>query len=158
MACCGTSIKKVDDKEALFRQLRDLPDLDCVMKLRDKYKCEFDKEEGKWRTNFAQSNDEILHELDLIKIDLETKLAERINVHEDLEKKYLARVLRLLQLAQTHCILKRDNDFYFEKYGIKKENHVLNPNMFPNANKANINNSSLDYGEHNNEKKKLLAN
>ena len=140
MMCCGGSkIPNVYDKEGLLRRLRSIDDDDDLkidMKLSE-YHCKFDQEEGKWNSNdFNKVTPLMANQYDEEISILKQKLYEKEIKCEELEKLYLAKVVRLLYMAQTHCQLKTENDQLFEKYGIKTGNAFLDLNkVLPEANK-----------------------
>ena len=136
MACCGPEQKYFDKK--LLKKLKNLNKLDIDMKLisdikgkknKKYFKFKFDGKEAQWNVNkndlYSSSiyvNDEDDEEIrekkqKINEIDLEL---------ENLEKEYLAKTIRLLYMAQTHCRIKTENEKLFEQYGIKTGNVFLN--------------------------------
>ena len=136
MCCGGSKIPNVYDKDALLRRLRSIDDLNIDMKLSE-YHCQFDQETGKWNSpDFNKETPLMAKQYDEEITILKQKLYEKEMKCEELEKLYLAKVVRLLYMAQTHCQLKQDNEKLFEKYGIKTGNAFLDLNkVLPNANK-----------------------
>ena len=134
MICCPSEVKYYDEK--VFKRLRSIRNLDIKMKLKSDVKnknflCEFKQKVEKWKGNvdlvYNSSNYENEKEND----EIENKKNEISNIEseiEDLEKEYLAKTVRLLYMAQTHCQIKIENENLFEQYGIKTGNVFLNNN------------------------------
>ena len=122
MACCGGSKNNYLNGEELLKKLRNIEEFDEKIELKlDKFECKF-REDGKWDNNF---NDEIPHNYEKYDEEIENlkgKLLEKENECQELEKEYLAKVVRLLYMAQTHCSIKKENDKLFEDYNIKEGN------------------------------------
>ena len=140
MMCCGGSkIPNIYDKDALLRRLRSIDDLNIDMKLSE-YHCQFDQENGQWNSSdFNKVTPLMANQYDEEIAILKQKLYEKEMKCEELEKLYLAKVVRLLYMAQTHCHLKTENEHLFQKYGIKTGNAFLDLNkVLPDANKDNI--------------------
>ena len=146
MLCCGSDIPKYYDKDALLKRLRSIDDLKCNMKL-NQFNCDFDQYKGEWRNNFntVQPLMSIQYDEDIKK--LKQELFETEMKCEELEKLYLAKTVKLLYMAQTHCQIKGDNEKLFERYGIKTGNklpnlskldNTVNSNFFPNANNTEL--------------------
>ena len=70
---------------------------------------------------------------------------------ESLEKEYLAKTVRLLYMAQTHCQIKTENEKLFEQYGIKTGN------VFLNSTDGLKNSSNINYGKEEEKQKKELV-
>ena len=70
---------------------------------------------------------------------------------ENLEKEYLAKTVRLLYMAQTHCQIKTENEKLFEQYGIKTGN------VFLNSTDGLKNSSNINYGKEEEKQKKELV-
>ena len=139
MACCGgTKIPNIYDKEGLLKRLRSIDGLDIDMKL-SKFDLNFDQETGTWRNNFSKETPIMETKYDEeIKI-LKQKINEKELRCEELEKLYLAKAVRLLYMAQTHCQLKSENDKLFEYYGIKTGNLKVDLDKILANPKDNIN-------------------
>ena len=139
MCCGGSKIPNVYDKDALLRRLRSIDDLNIDMKLSE-YHCQFDQENGQWNSSdFNKVTPLMANQYDEEIAILKQKLYEKEMKCEELEKLYLAKVVRLLYMAQTHCHLKTENEHLFQKYGIKTGNAFLDLNkVLPDANKDNI--------------------
>ena len=159
MLCCGgTKIPLYYDKEGLLRKLRSIDDLNLDMKLSN-FKCQFDQYNGTWNNNFNKDTPIMSAEYEEQIASLKQKLYEKELKCEKLEKLFLAKTVRLLYMAQTHCELKRENEELFEKYGIKTGNLRLDlDKILPNANSSIINNNKNENEKNNNnidkEKKK----
>ena len=139
MACCGSDVTKYYDKETILKKLRTIDNLDCNMKLNDsQFSCDFNQYKGEWRNNFntvqplmSLQYDEEIKQLKQDLFDIEIKC-------EELEKLYLAKTLKLLYMAQTHCQIKSDNEKLFERYGIKSGNKIPDLNNLDSMVKSNI--------------------
>ena len=122
MACCGGSKNNYLNGEELLKKLRNIEEFDEKIELKlDRFECKF-RENGKWDNNF---NGEISHNYEKYDEEIENlkgKLLEKENECQELEKEYLAKVVRLLYMAQTHCSIKKENDKLFEDYNIKEGN------------------------------------
>ena len=121
--CCGDS-KIPYDTQGLLRRLRSIEDLDIDLEL-NQFKSRFNKENGMWKNNFGSEIPIMTTKYDSEIKDLNQKLYEKQMECEELEKLYLAKTVRLLYMAQTHCQLKSENDKLFEHYGIKEGNKRL---------------------------------
>ena len=151
MNCCGSAPYRINTDEKM-RELRSIntdvskykDDYKIEMKLRNNFVYKFDFEKGTWNSN--DFNKEIplkSKEFDKDLLQLNQQLFECENECDKLEKEYLAKTVRLLYMAQTHCQLKFENDRLFEKYGIKTGNKHLDLNtIFPNANNTTIKNQN----------------
>ena len=138
MLCCGESIKKKKKINELLQELHDLKNLHLGINLTD-FNSELNAETGEWKSKKELKKyikfEEKVEELEQI-------LYERENKCEKLEKEYLAKVIRLLYMVQSHCNLKIENDNLFEKYGIKSGNlrvelEKILPNVPKISNKEN---------------------
>ena len=145
MCCGGSKIPNVYDKDALLRRLRSIDDLNIDMQLSE-YKCQFEQDTGKWNSNdFNKVTPLMANQYDEEIAILKQKLYEKEMKCEELEKLYLAKVVRLLYMAQTHCQLKTENEHLFEKYGIKTGNAFLDLNkVLPDANKDVISENQVE--------------
>ena len=121
--CCGDS-KTFYDKESYLKKLRSIDDLNIDLEL-NKFKSKFNQENGKWKNNIGNEIPIMSTKYDSEISELKQKLYEKEMECEELEKLYLAKAVRLLYMAQTHCQLKSENDKLFEKYGIKEGNKIL---------------------------------
>ena len=121
--CCGDSKNHYDTK-ALLKQLRSIEDLNIDLEL-NKFKSKFNQENGMWKNNFGKEIPIMSTKYDSEISELKQKLFEKEMECEELEKLYLAKTVRLLYMAQTHCQLKSENDKLFEQYGIKEGNKQL---------------------------------
>ena len=139
MNCCGSAPYRINTDEKM-RDLRSIntddikykDDYKIEMKLRKNLFCEFDFENGTWNNDFNKEIPLKSKEFDNDIKKLNQQLFECENECDKLEKEYLAKTVRLLYMAQTHCHLKLENDDLFEKYGIKKGNKHLDLNkIFP---------------------------
>ena len=139
MCCGGPKIPTIYDKEGLMKRLRSIDDLDIDMKLSD-FRCQFDQHKAIWNNNFYKVTPLMSTKYDEEITSLKQKLYEKEIKCEELEKLYLAKTVRLLYMAQTHCQLKAENDKLFEKYGIKTGNILPDlDKILPNANNKKIN-------------------
>ena len=150
MICCPSEVKYYDEK--VFKRLRSIRNLDIKMKLKSDVKnknflCEFEQKVEKWKGNvdlvYNSSNYENEKEND----EIENKKNEISNIEseiEDLEKEYLAKTVRLLYMAQTHCQIKIENENLFEQYGIKTGNVFLNNNSIKDIEIIKDNNSEKE--------------
>ena len=152
MCCGGEPRRRIYTKEEdIYANLRSINDPSLInddnkkeyeikMDL-EKYVCEFDSETGTWATEFKNKYEEIENEKKIkeeIKIR-KKKLYENEVRCEELEKEFLAKTIRLLYMAQTHCDYKYENDELFEKYGIKTGNKKLDlDKILPKANTGTI--------------------
>ena len=129
MACCGPEIKKVFDKERLWKQLRDIDGQEEIkLKLKNGHKLRFSPKTGQWEDNIeisAAEKEQMMEEFDRTIELMKYKIKEKELLLSELEKKYLARVVLLLNKSQTHIEIKKDNEELFEKYGLKTGNHFL---------------------------------
>ena len=148
MNCCGSTPYRVNTDEKM-RELRSIntddskykDDYKIEIKLRENFFCDFDFEKGEWNNDFNLNKEIPLKtkEFDNDIVKLNQKLFDLENQCDELEKEYLAKTVRLLYMAQTHCHLKYKNDDLFEKYGIKKGNkHLDLDKIFPKATDSNI--------------------
>ena len=153
MDCCGKNerIRRYYYKdEDILEELRRINDksnkqneeeLKIIINL-EKYTCKFNVATGTWKTEFKNQNEEYENEK---KINEEIKnkkqqLQDAEIKCEELEKEFLAKTIRLLYMAQTHCDYKYENEQLFEKYGIKMGNKKVDLDKFlPDANKEPIN-------------------
>ena len=151
MCCGGTKIPTYYDKEGLLKRLRSIDDLDVDMKLSE-FRCNFDQHKAIWNNNFNKATPLMSTKYDEEIALLKQTLYEKEIKCEELEKLYLAKTVRLLYMAQTHCQLKSENDRLFEKYGIKTGNILPDLNkILPNANNTNINNEDKNKENENQE-------
>ena len=141
--CCGDSkIQNVYDKEALLKKLRSIDDLNIDLEL-NKFKSKFNQENGMWKNNFGKETPILSSKYDSEISELRQKLYEKEMECEELEKLYLAKTVRLLYMAQTHCQLKSENEKLFEHYGIKEGNKqldldkILSNSNYENGNERN---------------------
>ena len=113
------------NQDELLKKLRNIEEFDdkIVLKL-DKYECKF-REDGKWENNFSSQAPQNYEQYDEEISRLKGELLEKETECEELEKEYLAKVVRLLYMAQTHCNLKKENDQLFEQYNIKEGNKKI---------------------------------
>ena len=136
--CCGDS-KIPFDSKALLKRLRSIEDLDIDLEL-NQFKSKFNKENGMWKNNFDKEIPIMSTKYDSEISELRQKLFDKEMECEELEKLYLAKTVRLLYMAQTHCQLKSENDKLFEKYGIKEGNKQLDlSKILPKPNYENEN-------------------
>ena len=136
MACCGPEQTYFDKK--ILDRLRSIRNLDIDMKLKSEIKgektnknfeCKFDGKEVKWNGNINElySSTNYVNEEDNEKIRIKKQKINKLELElENLEKEYLAKTVRLLYMAQTHCQIKTENEKLFEQYGIKTGNVFLN--------------------------------
>ena len=138
MLCCGETIQKKKKINELLQELHDLKNLHLGINLTD-FNSELNAETGEWKSKKELKKyikfEEKVEELEQI-------LYERENKCEKLEKEYLAKVINLLYMVQSHCNLKIENDNLFEKYGIKSGNlrvelEKILPNVPKISNKEN---------------------
>ena len=151
MCCGGSKIPNYYDKEGLLKKLRSLDDLNVDMKLSE-FRCQLDQYKAIWNNNFSKATPLMSTKYDEEIALLKQTLYEKEMKCEELEKLYLAKTVRLLYMAQTHCQLKSENDRLFEKYGIKTGNILPDlAKILPNANKTNINNEDKNKENENQE-------
>ena len=136
MACCGPEQTYFDKK--ILDRLRSIRNLDIDMKLKSEIKgektnknfeCKFDGNEVKWNGNINELYNSFNYENeeDNAKIREKKQKINKLELElESLEKEYLAKTVRLLYMAQTHCQIKTENEKLFEQYGIKTGNVFLN--------------------------------
>ena len=151
MNCCGTSerIRRYYKDEDILDELRRIngpsnkqyeKEKEIIMKL-ENYECRFNIATGTWKTKFEKEDEEYENEK-IINEEIKNKKQQLQDVEikcEELEKEFLAKTIRLLYMAQTHCDYKYENDQLFEKYGIKMGNKKVNLDKFlPDANKGSI--------------------
>ena len=139
--CCGDSKIQYDSK-ALLKRLRSIEDLDIDLELNkiNTFKSKFNKENGMWKNNFGKEIPIMSTKYDSEISELKQKLFDKEMECEELEKLYLAKTVRLLYMAQTHCQLKSENDKLFEQYGIKEGNKQLDlSKILPKPNYENEN-------------------
>ena len=161
MACCAPEQKYFDKR--LLEQLRSIRNLDIKMKLKSEIKgektnknfeCKFDGKEVKWNGNINElySSTNYVNEEDNEKIRIKKQKINDMELElENLEKEYLAKTVRLLYMAQTHCQIKTENEKLFEQYGIK------NGNVFLNSTDGLKDLSNINYGKEEEYKKKELV-
>ena len=127
MACCGGQPWRGDIQE-LLKQLRDVSFEDLVLN-KKKPKLKFNANEGEWKdVSDNDKNKEMIREENIK--NLERIKEQKIKELEELDKEYLAKAIRLLYMAQTHCEIKKENDELFDQYDLKKGNKFpkdLNP-------------------------------
>ena len=155
--CCGDSKIQYDSK-ALLKRLRSIEDLDIDLELNkiNTFKSKFNKENGMWKNNFGKEIPIMYTKYDSEISELKQKLFEKEMECEELEKLYLAKTVRLLYMAQTHCQLKSENDKLFEQYGIKEGNRQLDlSKILPKTNYENDNERNIKIRE---ERKEPLYN
>ena len=121
--CCGDSKNQYDTK-ALLKKLRSIDDLNIDLEL-NQFKSKYNQENGMWINHFGKEIPIMSAKYDSEISALKQKLFEKEMECEELEKLYLAKTVRLLYMAQTHCQLKSENDKLFEQYGIKEGNKQL---------------------------------
>ena len=139
--CCGDSKIQFDSK-ALLKRLRSIDDLDIDLELNkiNTLKSKFNKVNGMWINNFGKEMPIMSTKYDSEISELRQKLFDKEMECEELEKLYLAKTVRLLYMAQTHCQLKSENDKLFEQYGIKEGNRQLDlSKILPKTNYENDN-------------------
>ena len=136
MACCGPEQTYFEKK--ILDRLRSIRNLDIDMKLKSEIKgektnknfeCKFDGNEVKWNGNINELYNSFNYENeeDNAKIREKKQKINKLELElESLEKEYLAKTVRLLYMAQTHCQIKTENEKLFEQYGIKTGNVFLN--------------------------------
>ena len=152
--CCGDSKNHYDTK-ALLKQLRSIEDLNIDLEL-NKFKSKFNQENGMWKNNFGKEIPIMSTKYDSEISELKQKLFDKEMECEELEKLYLAKTVRLLYMAQTHCQLKSENDKLFEQYGIKEGNRQLDlSKILPKTNYENDNERNIKIRE---ERKEPLYN
>ena len=155
--CCGDSKNHYDTK-ALLKQLRSIEDLNIDLELNkiNTFKSKFNKENGMWKNNFGKEIPIMSTKYDSEISELKQKLFDKEMECEELEKLYLAKTVRLLYMAQTHCQLKSENDKLFEQYGIKEGNRQLDlSKILPKTNYENDNERNIKIRE---ERKEPLYN
>ena len=155
--CCGDS-KIPFDSKALLKRLRSIEDLDIDLELNkiNTFKSKFNKENGMWKNNFGKEIPIMSTKYDSEISELKQKLFDKEMECEELEKLYLAKTVRLLYMAQTHCQLKSENDKLFEQYGIKEGNRQLDlSKILPKTNYENDNERNIKIRE---ERKEPLYN
>ena len=161
MACCGPEQTYFDKK--ILDRLRSIKNLDIDMKLKSEIKgeknnknfeCKFDGNEVKWNGNINELYNSFNYENeeDNAKIREKKQKINKLELElENLEKEYLAKTVRLLYMAQTHCQIKTENEKLFEKYGIKTGN------VFLNSTDGLKNSSNINYGKEEEKQKKELV-
>ena len=161
MACCGPEQTYFDKK--LLDRLRSIKNLDIDMKLKSEIKgeknnknfeCKFDGNEVKWNGNINELYNSFNYENeeDNAKIREKKQKINKLELElESLEKEYLAKTVRLLYMAQTHCQIKTENEKLFEQYGIKTGN------VFLNSTDGLKNSSNINYGKEEEKQKKELV-
>ena len=161
MACCGPEQTYFDKK--LLDRLRSIKNLDIDMKLKSEIKgeknnknfeCKFDGNEVKWNGNINELYNSFNYENeeDNAKIREKKQKINKLELElENLEKEYLAKTVRLLYMAQTHCQIKTENEKLFEQYGIKTGN------VFLNSTDGLKNSSNINYGKEEEKQKKELV-
>ena len=124
MACCGPEQTYFDKK--ILDRLRSIRNLDIDMKLKSEIKgektnknfeCKFDGNEVKWNGNINELYNSFNYENeeDNAKIREKKQKINKLELElESLEKEYLAKTVRLLYMAQTHCQIKTENEKLFE--------------------------------------------
>ena len=160
MACCGPEQTYFDKK--ILDRLRSIRNLDIDMKLKSEIKgektnknfeCKFDGNEVKWNGNINELYNSFNYENeeDNAKIREKKQKINKLELElENLEKEYLAKTVRLLYMAQTHCQIKTENEKLFEQYGIKTGN------VFLNSTDGLKNSSNINYGKEEEKQKKEL--
>ena len=161
MACCGPEQTYFDKK--ILDRLRSIRNLDIDMKLKSEIKgektnknfeCKFDGNEVKWNGNINELYNSFNYENeeDNEKIREKKQKINKLELElENLEKEYLAKTVRLLYMAQTHCQIKTENEKLFEQYGIKTGN------VFLNSTDGLKNSSNINYGKEEEKQKKELV-
>ena len=161
MACCGPEQTYFDKK--ILDRLRSIRNLDIDMKLKSEIKgektnknfeCKFDGNEVKWNGNINELYNSFNYENeeDNAKIREKKQKINKLELElENLEKEYLAKTVRLLYMAQTHCQIKTENEKLFEQYGIKTGN------VFLNSTDGLKNSSNINYGKEEEKQKKELV-
>ena len=161
MACCGPKQTYFDKK--ILDRLRSIKNLDIDMKLKSEIKgektnknfeCKFDGNEVKWNGNINELYNSFNYENeeDNAKIKEKKQKINKLELElENLEKEYLAKTVRLLYMAQTHCQIKTENEKLFEQYGIKTGN------VFLNSTDGIKDLSNINYGKEEEHKKKELV-
>ena len=161
MACCGPKQTYFDKK--ILDRLRSIKNLDIDMKLKSEIKgektnknfeCKFDGNEVKWNGNINELYNSFNYENeeDNAKIKEKKQKINKLELElENLEKEYLAKTVRLLYMAQTHCQIKTENEKLFEQYGIKTGN------VFLNSTDGLKNSSNINYGKEEEKQKKELV-
>ena len=124
MACCGPEQTYFEKK--ILDRLRSIRNLDIDMKLKSEIKgektnknfeCKFDGNEVKWNGNINELYNSFNYENeeDNAKIKEKKQKINKLELElENLEKEYLAKTVRLLYMAQTHCQIKTENEKLFE--------------------------------------------
>jgi hypothetical protein len=126
MSCCAPSIPRNINGAQLLEKLRNFKeDKNITMKLKEGFNYEFDAESGRWKEKFDIKHTSNLEELNVVVNNLKETLNKKHLEIKILEKRYLARMAKLLLMAQTHCEIK-DNilDIFEEGIGVKKK-HIL---------------------------------
>ena len=116
--------------------------------------CKFDGNEVKWNGNINELYNSFNYENeeDNAKIREKKQKINKLELElENLEKEYLAKTVRLLYMAQTHCQIKTENEKLFEQYGIKTGN------VFLNSTDGLKNSSNINYGKEEEKQKKELV-
>ena len=161
MACCGPEQTYFDKK--ILDRLRSIKNLDIDMKLKSEIKgektnknfeCKFDGNEVKWNGNINELYNSFNYENeeDNAKIREKKQKINKLELElESLEKEYLAKTVRLLYMAQTHCQIKTENEKLFEQYGIKTGN------VFLKSTDGLKNSSNINYGKEEEKQKKELV-
>ena len=126
MNCCAPKITRYYNKEQLLEKLKNIDDLNINMNL-NTYKFEHDANRAKWKGNLGKETPLMVKKYDEEIIELNQQLFKKNEKIEQLRKIYLAKLAKLLCMAQTHCQIKSENEKLFEKCGIKIEKFEKKP-------------------------------
>ena len=142
MSCCAPSIPRARNGDELLKRVREFKDMNFAMKLKEGFNYEFDSESGRWKEKFDIKHTSNLEELNVVVNNLKETLNKKHLEIKILEKRYLARMAKLLLMAQTHCEIK-DNilDIFEEGIGVKLDalkayTGVMRPYPHPRSEEA----------------------
>ena len=125
MSCCAPSIPRARNGDELLKRVREFKDMNFAMKLKEGFNYEFDSESGRWKEKFDIKHTSNLEELNVVVNNLKETLNKKHLEIKILEKRYLARMAKLLLMAQTHCEIKDSIlDIFEEGIGVEKK-HIL---------------------------------
>ena len=162
MSCCAPSIPRARNGDELLKRVREFKDMNFAMKLKEGFNYEFDSESGRWKEKFDIKHTSNLEELNVVVNNLKETLNKKHLEIKILEKRYLARMAKLLLMAQTHCEIKDSIlDIFEEGIGVEKK-HILEEETEEEkefiTNLDNIHEKSLKdtvYLDNNEEEKKI---
>lgn len=122
MFACGAQKNKVENSQKLFEEIRDIKSLKLDIKLND-FKLNFDENYGDWRTNLNEKpicDEGVEKKRENIKL-LKEQSKELDLEFEKLEQEYLAKISKLLIMAQIHCEIKTDINYLFDEMGVSHD-------------------------------------